>query len=66
MKITYPDTLTPTWENQLRKARALLHSKGLNALLNPHASTGRICRCHDCFCCAALQVYNEARKGGVP
>jgi|SRR5205809_3496495 len=49
----------PTWENQLSAARKLAADKGLSALNNPHAMTGRICRCGSCFCCAALAVYNE-------
>lgn len=52
----------PTWENQLWQARRLLKEKGLEALYNPHAMTGRICRCGQCFCCAALQVYYETKK----
>jgi CDGSH-type Zn-finger protein len=52
----------PTWENQLAKARKLAAKDGIEALNNPHAMTGRICRCGDCFCCAALAVYEELRK----
>lgn len=54
--------MKPTWENQIRMARELLESKGADALLNPHAMTGRICGCKDCFCCAALKVYNDYIK----
>lgn len=54
--------MEPTWENQIRMARELLESKGADALLNPSAMTGRICGCKDCFCCAALKVYNEYIK----
>jgi len=50
-----------TYSNQLAKARQLLAERGADALNNPHAAIGRICGCRDCFCCAALQVYNEAR-----
>ncbi len=49
----------PTWENQLNHARRLAVDKGLDALNNPHAMTGRVCGCGSCFCCAALYVYNE-------
>lgn len=50
---------TPTWENQVWHARNIAKEKGLEALNNPHAMTGRICGCGSCFCCAALFVYNE-------
>ena len=53
----------PTFENQIWHARNLLARKGLAALESPHAMTGKICRCGSCFCCAALQVANEARDG---
>lgn len=52
----------PTYVNQIRLARKLLSERGIHALYNPHAATGKICGCGDCFCCAALEVYNEARK----
>lgn len=55
---TDPHT-APTWENQLYRARQLADEKGLAALWNPHAMTGRICGCGSCFCCAALFVYLE-------
>lgn len=51
----------PTYENQLWHARKLLAEKGLDAVNNPHAMTGRVCGCGECFCCAALQVVREAR-----
>lgn len=51
--------LKPTYTNQLAEARRLLKEKGPDALNNPHAMTGRICHCFDCFCCAALQVFEE-------
>lgn len=53
---------TPTWENQLHRARQLADERGLGALHNPHAMTGRICGCGSCFCCAALFVYNERTR----
>lgn len=46
-------------ERFLIEARKVLAEKGAGALYSPHAMTGRICRCNDCFCCAALQVYTE-------
>ena len=49
----------PTYGNQLRRARELLAREGREALNNPHAMIGRQCRCGQCFCCAALQVWNE-------
>ncbi len=56
----------PTWKNQLWQARRLAEEKGLEALNNPHAMTGRKCGCRDCFCCAALAVYDELKaKAGV-
>jgi len=55
----------PTWENQLWHANRLADEKGLAALYSPHAATGRICGCGRCFCCAALHVYNERRKGAA-
>lgn len=51
----------PTWENQLWQARRLAKEKGLGALNDPHAMTGRTCGCKGCFCCAALEVYNELK-----
>ncbi len=56
-----PHHAAPTWENQLWHARRLATDKGLDALNNPHAMTGRVCGCGSCFCCAALFVYNELR-----
>jgi Domain of unknown function (DUF3560) len=50
----------PTYENQLWHARKLLAEQGREALENPHAMTGRTCGCGECFCCAAVQVLNEA------
>lgn len=52
----------PTFENQLAAARRLLAEKGLSALSHPHAEIGKMCRCGSCFCCAALEVSNEARQ----
>lgn len=54
----------PNYARQLAEARRLLAEKGREALNNPHAMTGRICRCGDCFCCAALQVLNENEAAG--
>ena len=51
-----------TYQNQLAEARKVARERGLEALNNPHAMTGRICGCRNCFCCAALEVYNELRK----
>ena len=53
--------LLPTWENQLWTAAELLVNKGPEALNTPHAMTGKICGCGDCFCCAALEVYKIAK-----
>lgn len=50
----------PTYENQLWHARKLLAEQGREALENPHAATGRQCGCGTCFCCAAVQVLQEA------
>lgn len=52
----------PTYENQLKHARRLLAVAGRDALWSPHAATGRMCGCKSCFCCAALQVYNEEQQ----
>ena len=54
--------MLPTWQNQLWKAAELLVEKGADALKNPHAMIGQTCKCGDCFCCAALEVYNDAAK----
>ena len=54
-------TERPTFENQLIRARQLLKEQGLNALYSPHAATGKLCKCGDCFCCAALIVWNESK-----
>jgi hypothetical protein len=56
------NSAVPNYKLQLRKAREMLRDKGPDALLNPHAMTGRICGCRDCFCCAALEIYNESAK----
>lgn len=55
----------PTWENQITRAREVLRDDGPHALLNPHAATGKICGCMQCFCCAALKVYWEYQKTQV-
>ena len=52
----------PTWANQLQRARKLLAEKGESELNNPHAMTGKICKCEQCFCCAALYVLNEYKR----
>ena len=49
------------YQAQLARAKQLAKEKGLDALLNPHARTGRMCGCGDCFCCAALEVWSELR-----
>lgn len=54
--------LEPTFDNQLWTAAELLVNQGMNALENPHAATGRMCKCGSCFCCAALDVLNRARE----
>jgi hypothetical protein len=48
----------PTYENQLKSARALAKEQGISALQG-HKDIGRMCGCKDCFCCAALEVYRE-------
>ena len=56
------DKQTPLpFETFLASARSLAARGGLEALRNPHALIGRQCRCRGCFCCAALQVYNQLR-----
>lgn len=54
--------MQPTFENQLREARKILETQGPEALRNPHASIGAICKCKACFCCAAYMVYHQATK----
>ena len=49
----------PTWENQIWHARKLAKEKGLRAVYNPHGMIGKQCRCGNCFCCAALYVWNH-------
>lgn len=49
--------LSPTYANQLHEASKILEADGPEALRNPHALTGAICRCKACFCCAAFTVY---------
>jgi len=50
----------PTWRNQLAAARKLsteeLRRHALVSYRNNH-------RCHACFCCAALSVIEERKKG---
>ena len=58
------DRSEPTYENQLWHARKLLAEKGAEALRN-HALIGKECGCKDCFCCAALEVYQNRRNYGV-
>lgn len=60
MKYTFDNEDRDNYHDQLEKARRLLKEKGRDALYNPHAATGRICGCRDCFCCAALEVWQEA------
>lgn len=52
----------PTYPNQLWQAAKLLVDKGIEAVNNPHAMTGEICGCNDCFCCAANKVYQAAKS----
>ncbi len=59
-KWTARQTMEPNYENQLWCAAELLVNKGIEAVNNPHAMTGRFCGCGDCFCCAALEVYKVA------
>ncbi len=54
-----------TWENQIAHANRLADEKGLDALYSPHAATGKICECGVCFCCAALEVYNQRKSHKV-
>lgn len=58
--MSYP---APTWENQIAAARALLKEKG-RAELQRHADVAlrHRCKCHQCFCCAALAVTQEQSK----
>jgi len=49
----------PTYANQLAAARRILKEKGREALRNPHALIGKVCKCGGCFCCAARQVVAE-------
>lgn len=46
----------PTYENQLWHAERYYQEKGAFALNNPHGMTGKICKCGECFCCAANEV----------
>jgi hypothetical protein len=57
--------MLPTYENQLWLASELLVNKGIEAVNNPHAMTGRTCGCGNCFCCAALEVYKIAEDVAV-
>lgn len=54
--------MEPTYDNQLYRAAELLVEQGLDAVNNPHAMIGRSCRCGDCFCCAAHDIYSRARE----
>ena len=49
----------PAYKNQLWHAERLLSEHGITALKHPHAMIGRDCKCGECFCCAALEVYND-------
>lgn len=53
------DRSVPTWENQMWHARKLLHERGIDALVNPHAMIGKTCGCGECFCCAAMEVSRD-------
>lgn len=48
----------PTWENQLKAAMDLYNKKGLEGL-EDHARIGMQCKCHSCFCCAALVIWRH-------
>ena len=50
--------IPPTYDNQLAEARRVLAQHGA-AKLERHARIGRQCRCDQCACCAAWQVYSE-------
>jgi len=54
------DGSKPTYNNQLWQAARLLVEKGMEAVTNPHAATGKMCGCGACFCCAALAVVQAA------
>lgn len=51
----------PKSNPHLEEARKVLREKGIAALYNPHAMTGKICGCGSCFCCAAFEVWKGAR-----
>ena len=53
--------MKPTYNNQLWQAAELLVNSGPIALENPHAATGRICGCGECFCCAAQEVLRHVK-----
>jgi hypothetical protein len=55
----------PTFENQLAMARKVLENKGPYALYDPHVLTGRNCGCRDCFCCAAVVVWQKHYRENV-
>ena len=46
-------------KEQVEYAEKIVAEKGIKALYDPHALTGKICGCKDCFCCAALMVYTR-------
>lgn len=50
------------WEAHIKRAKMILTTRGERALRNPHAETGRICRCQDYFCCAAFTVFTEHQR----
>lgn len=54
--IRWPDVGGNWW-----LAAELLADKGLDALNNPHAMTGRDCGCGDCFCCAAAEIVKAVK-----
>ena len=55
----------PTYANQRWQAAKLLVDKGIEAVRNPHGLTGRICGCHKCFCCAALEIEQAVERAKV-
>jgi hypothetical protein len=51
----------PTYANQLWQARKIAATQGPEELRR-HALVGQMCRCGNCFCCAALFVYSELKR----
>ena len=38
----------------------LTKENGMEWLVNPHAATGKVCKCGICWCCKAYSVYQQA------